>query len=180
MKIDLMVVFFGLIQLALSLFIGIFFIFAAYRIFKFMTKNIDDEKELKGNNIALSVFMAGTIFAVVWISRFSVESGMDGIAMIVKQRSSPFLSNLLIVFGLFIIQILISGLIAFTCIWIAIFIFMKLTKKIDEMKEIKNNNIAVSIIYAIIIIGISIFIAPAISVIMNGLIPYPVFNIIPK
>ena len=49
-----------------------------------------------------------------------------------------------------------------------------MTKEIDEFKEIKNNNIAVSIITSVIMISISLMIKDSLYLILDSIIPYPV------
>jgi uncharacterized membrane protein YjfL (UPF0719 family) len=50
---------------------------------------------------------------------------------------------------------------------------MKLTKDLDELKEIKANNIAVSIYLSVIIIAIAMILEPGIRTVLDALIPFP-------
>ena len=50
---------------------------------------------------------------------------------------------------------------------------MRLTKDLDELKEIKENNIAVSIYLSIIIIALALLLEPGIRTILDALIPFP-------
>jgi uncharacterized membrane protein YjfL (UPF0719 family) len=45
--------------------------------------------------------------------------------------------------------------------------------KIDEGQEIKNNNIAVALITAAIIVGLSIIVDEYVGIVCEALIPYP-------
>ncbi len=58
------------------------------------------------------------------------------------------------------------------------YFFMWLTKDLDELAEIKNNNIAVSLLLGIIIISIALLLQPGITTILDSLIPYPPVSII--
>jgi uncharacterized membrane protein YjfL (UPF0719 family) len=180
MQIDFSVILSGVIQLLLSLAVGIVYILSAYWLFKKLTLNIDDTKELKNKNTALAVFMGATIFSVIFISRHAVDTGINGILIVVNNPKLGAVANYLIAAGLFLADIGISGLIAFLSVWIGVLIIMKLTKNIDEMKEIAENNLAVAILAAVVIIGLAIFIDPAINLIMKGLIPYPAMDMLPR
>ena len=50
---DLILLITGILQILLSLFIGILFIYSASKIFQRFTHGIDDTDELKRNNIAV-------------------------------------------------------------------------------------------------------------------------------
>ena len=70
-------------------------------------------------------------------------------------------------------HIILAGIIAFGSIYLALKIFMRLTKDLDELKEIKENNIAVSIFLSVIIISIALLLEPGLQTILNALIPFP-------
>ena len=52
---DLILFITGLVQVALSLFIGVLFIYAASKVFRKMIKGINETDELKNNNIIVLV-----------------------------------------------------------------------------------------------------------------------------
>jgi uncharacterized membrane protein YjfL (UPF0719 family) len=75
-------------------------------------------------------------------------------------------------------HIILGGIIAFIAIYTALLIFIKLTKDLDELKEIKNNNTAVGILLGIIIVSMALLLEPGIDTILNSLIPYPPISLI--
>ena len=48
-----------------------------------------------------------------------------------------------------------------------------MTKEVEEFKEIKNNNVAVSLITAAIVITISLMVKPSLFLILESFVPYP-------
>ncbi len=72
-----------------------------------------------------------------------------------------------------IIQIILAGLISYISIYLAINLYTHLTKDLDELGEIKNNNIAVSIVFGVVIISISLLMQQGIKSILDALIPFP-------
>tara|TARA_B110000259_G_scaffold74077_1_gene87140 strand:- start:641 stop:805 length:165 start_codon:yes stop_codon:yes gene_type:complete len=48
-----------------------------------------------------------------------------------------------------------------------------MTKDVKEFEEIKNNNIAVSLITAAIVIAISLMVKPSLFLILESFVPYP-------
>ena len=75
--------------------------------------------------------------------------------------------------GIMIVQIILAGLISYISIYLAINLYTHLTKDLDELGEIKNNNIAVSIVFGIVIISISLLMQQGIKSILDALIPFP-------
>jgi len=169
---NLFVVMTGFIELLLSLIVGIFFVYGAFLIFKWMTKDLNEIQELKKNNIAVGLFYGAVIFSICLIVKGAIEPAITALTSTIKNPDSTWLSYVFIA-GIMLLQIILSGIFAFLSIYIAIRIFMALTKDIDEIAEIKQNNIAVAIILVTIILSIALFIEPGIKVMMDGLIPYP-------
>ena len=87
---------------------------------------------------------------------------------------SVFFETGLIMLG----HIVLGGIIAFTTIYIALQIFMWLTKDLDELKEIKENNIAVGLLLGIIIVSMALLLEPGIVTILDSLIPFPQVSLI--
>jgi uncharacterized membrane protein YjfL (UPF0719 family) len=75
-------------------------------------------------------------------------------------------------------HILLGGIIAFSAIYFALQIFIRLTKDLDELKEIKENNIAVGILLGLIIVSMALLLQPGLDTILNSLIPFPQVSLI--
>lgn len=58
-------------------------------------------------------------------------------------------------------------------LWAGLRVFTALTKNIDEFEEIKNNNIAVAIFIAVILITLSLFIEEGLSRLLQVIIYQP-------
>ena len=54
---------------------------------------------------------------------------------------------------------------------------MKSTKDVDELKEIKNNNLAVSLLSSAVMLSICIYIKPSLAIFISGLINYSLLEI---
>ena len=162
----------GLLQIVLSLVIGAFFIFLAYKLFMKMTRNIDEMEEIKKKNTAVGILVAGMILAVAIQISAAVESTTDVLQIFMRDTHISFvdyIKNTGYIFG----HILISGVIAFFGVFFAIQLFMWMTRDIDEMAHIKDNNVAVAIIIAVIMVSMALLLRPGISTILDSLIPFP-------
>jgi len=169
--------FIAIVQIALSLLLGIFIIYLASRIFQKFTKGIDDTEELKNNNIAVSVLNSSIVLSLIIVIRNSIDSAITVFSNTLRDPSaafSDFIEMALVMLG----QIILSSVIAFSAIYFGLQIFMKLTKDLDEMLEIKKNNISVSILMAVILISLALLLEPGIIALLDALIPFPSVSMI--
>ena len=169
---DLILLITGLLQLLLSLLIGVFFIYAGVRIFQKLTRGINETEELKKNNVAVGILNAAIALALIIDVKNSLESSITIFSNTLRNPDAVFLTyfkTALLMIG----HVILSGIIAIGIIYSALRIFMHLTKDLDELKEIKENNIAVSIFLSIIIVALALLFEPGIKTILDALIPFP-------
>lgn len=174
---DLILFITGIVQIALSLIIGVFFIFAATKIFQNLVKGIDENEELKNNNVAVAILNGAIVISLILVVQNSVESAIIIFGNTLRNPDAEILTYLQSAL-IMLLHIILSGFIAFIAIYIAMHIFLWLTKDLDELKEIKGNNIAVSILLGIIIISIALLLQPGIKTILDSLIPFPPVSLI--
>ena len=174
---DLILFITGLVQIALSLLIGVLFIYAASKIFRKMIKGINETDELKNNNIAVAILNSAIIIALILVVSNSIESAITIFGNTLRNPDAIF-STYVRTALIMLLHIIIAGLVAFSSIYIAMNFFMWLTKDLDELAEIKKNNIAVSLLLGIIIISIALLLQPGITTILDSLIPYPPVSLI--
>lgn len=169
---DLSLLLAGTIQLLLSLVIAIVFIYSGFRFFHKRIKSINEIEELKKNNIAVAILNASIILALVIMVKNAIEPAITVFSMTLRNPTAT-INSFLQMAGIMLVQIIVAGIIAYIAIYVAINLYMHLTKDIDELSEIKNNNIAVSIVLGIVIISISLIMQQGIKSILDALIPFP-------
>jgi uncharacterized membrane protein YjfL (UPF0719 family) len=167
----------ALVQITVSLVVGIFLIYFASKVFQSLTRGIKDIEELKQNNIAVAILNAAIVLSLIIVVRNSVDSSITVFANTLRNPSAIFTDYIemsLIMIG----QIVLSSIIAFSAIYIGLKIFMRLTKDLDELLEIKNNNVAVSILLSVILVSLSLLLQPGIIALLDALIPFPSVSLI--
>jgi uncharacterized membrane protein YjfL (UPF0719 family) len=169
----------GLIEILVSALSGIIIYFISLKIFTFLTKDIDETKELKNNNIAVSILVSSFLFCIMLLIKASIGPSMEtlGFAMIPINTSLKSVGFALL---RIIIMFLISAVFAFVFLWVSVLVFMLLTSKIDEMQEIKKNNIAVSIIVAVLMLSLAIIILDPLKTLLKGFVSAPVISDVMK
>lgn len=174
---DLVLLITGLIQVILSLLIGVIFIYTASKVFQRMTKGINETEELKNNNVAVAILNSAIVLALIIIVRHSIETSITIFSNTIRNPETV-ISTYIKTAALMLGHIILSGILAFASVYISLLFFMKLTRDLDELKEIKGNNIAVSIFLSVIIIAIAMILEPGIRTLLDALIPFPPVSII--
>lgn len=169
---DLSLLISGVLQLFLSLFIGVIFIYAGFKFFHKRIKSINELEEIKKNNIAVAILNASIILALVIMIKNAVEPAITVFSMALRNPDATF-SSFFQTAGIMLVQIILGGFIAYVSIYLAISLYTHLTKDLDELGEIKKNNIAVSIVLGVVIISISLLMQQGIKSILDALIPFP-------
>ena len=150
--IALMKVLIGLMLAIISIYVGIF-------IFEFLTKigwkeELGLVKELKEQNIAMGILLAGIVLAMAIV----IQAGLEGLTVGGEIGVEYFQS-----LGLAIFQVMISLIFSIIVIFLAIWLLNKIIPHYCIIDEIKNGNIAVAIVAVSIIMAISFIVASTVS-----------------
>ena len=163
------VFFYSLIEIGISLVLGLILLYTTFRI---IDKFIRRKYNIELNNVAYSIFTSAVLFSVAYLVSgikspilnslrlLQDQVGYDGVLIIdVLKYSSLFL--LVIIIAIAMVN------------FISISLFTLMTKDVKEFEEIKNNNIAVSIITAVVIVSISILVKDSLYLLLESFVPYP-------
>ena len=167
----------GIVQIFLSLIIAVTLVFFSSKIFRKLITGINETEELKKNNVAVAILNGSIILALILVIKKSIESAVTIFGNTLRNPDTVF-SNYLESGLIMIGHIMLGGIIAFSAIYVALQIFIRLTKDLDELKEIKENNTAVGILLGIIIVSMALLLQPGLDAILNSLIPFPPVSLI--
>jgi putative membrane protein len=168
----------GLIELLVSIFISFVLIAGSYWFFMFITPHFDEERQLKKKNTAVGIVLGGILIGEVLVVKQAIYPVMSVIQLFILGEEKNF-SNYIEMIGLSLGYVLFAGILALGCILFSFWAFNKLTPRIDQYEEIKNNNIAVAVFMALFILGICILISDGVSGLTKALIPFPEIGSIP-
>jgi len=174
---DLLLFLTGLLQIGLSLVLGVLFIYAAYKMFYSVILKLDDVKSLQSNNTAVAILNASIIISLILIIKNSIDPAITIFSNTFRSPNSSA-SDFLMTAVLILLQILVAGVVAFGSIYLAIKFFTWLTKDLDEIEEIKKNNIAVSIVMAFVVFSVALLINSGIETLLDSLVPFPPTSIL--
>ncbi|MBI5364532.1 MAG: DUF350 domain-containing protein [Planctomycetes bacterium] len=149
----------GIIQLVIGLSIAAFAINKGFAIVGKMLEGINIWAEVKKKNIAVAALGAGVVISYTNVIGSGIEAMTKGVGNLANLDLSAGLSA--IVGG--IVSLIIALLVASFAITVTFRVMDKLTTDINEKDEFKNNNIAIGVVYAGIMIGVSGLIAAGVS-----------------
>lgn len=159
----------SLIEISISILFGVIILYLCYR---FLDKLLKDKLKIKNDNISYSIFVSSILFSVAYLISGIKSPILNSLKLLID---NPEYEGIIILDGLkysilFITIIVITILVV---IFLSIFLFTIMTKDIDEFKEIKNNNIAIAIITATLIISISLLLKESVYLLLESFVPYP-------
>jgi uncharacterized membrane protein YjfL (UPF0719 family) len=146
----------GLVELVIAILFSVVALYIGFLVLGWITKDIDEEKELAKGNAAVGILVASVFIAIALV----VQSGVSGLSVgINKAMSVGILSS----DGIFavvvaIVQLLLGIVLAIGAIYLALNILDRLTKGVEEFEELKKGNVAVALEMAGVIIAVAVII----------------------
>ena len=159
----------GISELIISILIGVTLLYITYKI---MDKFIRDKYKMGLDNTSYAIFSGSVLFSVGYMITGVKDPILNSLQLLESQAGydgTPL-------FDLIKYSALFIGIIVFLAALInliAIFLFMIMTAKVDELSEMRRKNISVSIITAVIIISVSLMVKDSVYLILDAFVPYP-------
>ncbi|MBS7650266.1 MAG: DUF350 domain-containing protein [Candidatus Bathyarchaeia archaeon] len=141
MAVNVALIGLAFVRLILGIVFAVAALYIASSVLGRLTKGIDDWAEIGRGNIAVAIFMGGIFISVATI----IAPGISGLF--------TRWDALAITIGF--IQLIIALALAMAMQYVALSVFGKLTKELDEWSELKKGNVAVGITMAAIVIAVA-------------------------
>ena len=151
----------GIIQLIIAIILAVVSLYIGFAMLDRMTSKIDEEKELAKGNIAVGILVASIFVAIAII----VQSGVAGISIGLRDAVAGNIYTLMVS----VFQLILGMILAIAGIYLALNVFDKLTKEIDEFEEIRKGNVAVALEMAGVIIAVALIIQSGVLGITSSL-----------
>ena len=151
----------GITQLIIAIILAVVSLYIGFAMLSRMTSKIDEEKELAKGNTAVGILVASIFVSIAIV----VQSGVTGISIGLKDAVAGNIYSLIAS----TIQLILGILLAIGVIYLALNIFDKLTKEIDEFEEIRKGNVAVAIELAGVIIAVALIVQSGVLGITSAL-----------
>jgi len=146
----------GIIQLIIAILFAVAALYVGFLVLGWITRGIDEEKELAKGNAAVGILVASVFIAIALV----VQSGVSGLSVgINKALNIGILTgDGLFTVGIAILQLLLGIVLAVCSIYLALIFLDRLTSRIEEFEELKKGNVAVALEMAGVIIAVAVII----------------------
>lgn len=129
------------LRLVLGIVFAVIALYLASSVLGRLTKGLDDWAEIARGNVAVAIFIAGIFISVATI----VAPGISGL----------FVRWEVVTIFLGFVQLVIALVLAMAMQFVALSVFGKLTKQLDEWEELRKGNVAVGVVMAAIVIAVA-------------------------
>ena len=171
-------VIFGLLNFFVSVFTSFILIFGSYRLFLLITPRFDEERQLKKKNVSIGIVLGGIFLGEAIIVREAIYPVMAVIQIFVLGEEHSA-ANFFKMLGFSVGYVLLSGLLALASIMFSLWAFNKMTPRLNELEEIKDNNVAIALFVALFILAICLLMSSGVSGLTRALIPFPDIGTMP-
>jgi uncharacterized membrane protein YjfL (UPF0719 family) len=127
-------------------------------------KNLDIWAEIRNKNIAVALMCAGVVISYCHV----IGSGIDSMSNVLGAIARQSIWSSLVGLVSACINLVVAIIVASFAITVVFRVMDKLTKDLDEVAELKANNIAVGTVYCGLIIGVSFLVSAGVTSIGMG------------
>ena len=158
----------AIIEILTALSMGVAILAATYLLLKYIGKKRYDINE---NNQAFGIFTASVLFSVGYMVS-SVIHPLLSLFRILSTKDDDTFHLLISFIGYGAIYILMAFIVALLVCFLGALIYNYITP-IDEIQELKNNNLAVAMVVGSIIVTLSLMTHDGVELLIESFIPYP-------
>jgi uncharacterized membrane protein YjfL (UPF0719 family) len=158
----------GLVEILSALSCGIVILFITYRLIRIYGKK---KLKIESDNTAYDILIASILFSVGYILMGVIPPILNAFRIVSNTDVSTF-KLILSFLGYGGIYIAIAYVLSIIIVIIGIKIYTWMTP-VNELEEIKENNLGVAIILSAIIIVLSMFSKDGVILLIESMVPYP-------
>ncbi len=132
------------------------------------------EEALQKGNVSMGILEGGAILALALLCRPAVVSTFTALDYL--WRGAEFQARIVLDFAFYAaIHVGASLLLGAGCIAAGVLLYGALTRRIDEIAEVQEGNVAPAIAIASMMVAIALLTAPGLEMMLGGLLPLPDF-----
>ncbi len=166
---DLWSVVAGLIAYGVSLVAAVLLVFGTYRLNMLLTSRLDEERLLLQGNRSVAIGLGSILLSQAILLRHAVFPTMTMVRDLLLKPVSA--GAALWVLGHCAAFFLIVGTLAFASVALAAWFFKKMTGPLPERDQILKDNVAVAILFAFVILGVTLIVNEGLEDLSRSIIP---------
>ena len=161
-------------ETVLSVVFGLLTIFLVTKTLNKSLLKSDSDNALVEGNVSIGLLAGALILCNLMLIQPSILPTINSLQAMIAGENGFTLNAFLISFGFFLVFYVITASISIGVLFLTTWLYLKSTVNIDEMEEINNNNIAVSIMLSLVVIGMTLFIKPSLDRFVSAFVNYDI------
>lgn len=159
----------GLVAYAASVLLSVVLVFGTYRLSAWLTRTIDEEKLVGTGNRSVALALGAVVLCQALLLRHAVFPAM---VVVRGLFLSPFSwSATLSGLGQCLIFFSVMGILSVATVAIAAWLFTRMTPGLDEYREIRKDNLAVALFFALVLLAITLVVNEGLEELSRALVP---------
>jgi len=176
---DLKLLFLASYELCLAIIFGLATIFITYKIFNRLLLRADTDAALKEKNVAVGIFAGATILSIMLLVQSSISPAVEALHTMMLGGVDVTFKMVLISLGYFAMFYAISLSISILIMLLVLWIYLRVTVDIDEVKQVRESNVAVSVLISLVVVAMTLFIKPSVNHFISSLVNYESLESLP-
>jgi len=168
-RMDLWSVVAGLVAYGVSLLAAVLLVFVTYRLNMLLTSRLDEERLLLEGNRSVAIGLGAILLSQAVLLRHAVFPTMTMVRDLFLKPVS--LGAAVWVLAHCAAFFLIVGALAFGSVALATWFFKKMTGRLPEREQILKDNVAVAILFAFVILGVTLIVNEGLEDLSRSIIP---------
>jgi uncharacterized membrane protein YjfL (UPF0719 family) len=145
-------------QLALALILSAVAAYLTFYLFQLFTRNLDEWQALRDGNAAVGLVLGAMLVSVAIVLRPAIV-----VSPSVWDVGRAFFFRVLLAQAA---QLVVGLVLAVLTLTVALYLFVALTRDIDEVAELGKGNLAIAGLLAGVVIGVGLMVAQAVGQVM--------------
>ena len=163
---------FSLYESSVSVIFGLIILLISLKYIEKVILKTSLQEIVEKKNTAMAIFSGAILYSFMSLTMVSILPSVNYLQAKIYEVPNLEFSFYLFAFLVFVLGVVVCFLIASSILFLATRIFYTSTKKIDEAKEISENNVSMAIVLAFAMISITHYIKPSISNLMKAAVHY--------
>lgn len=169
---DFRILFFASYETLLAIVFGLLTIYVVTKILENLLIHNDSGNALKDGNVATGLLAGTIVLCSLILVQPSILPSIHALQVMLAAQDTLEIPMFLISFCYFLVFYAITTILSILVLFLGIFIYFKISVHVDEIAELKNNNLAVAVILSIVILGLTLFIKPSVERFVSSLVSY--------
>ena len=159
-------------EFAFTVVLSVLVVYVNYQIFNRANPDYDEEEEIKKGNMGVAILSAAILFASALIIKNAIFPVVSLVRLYLTSPMSDSLTKAQL--ALYAVSHLVMAfVVSVLTISFTLRMFGRLTKNIEEGKELRKGNPAVGVMLASVVLIVALFVSEGVSSLSKALIPQP-------